>query len=311
MNQRAVHAVTGAFGFSGKYLAARLLRAGRKVVALTNSPHRANPFGGAVQARPLAFDQPDSLAESLRDVEVLYNTYWVRFHNPRFTHDDAVRNTRVLFQAAEKAGVERIVHISIANPDENSPLTYYRGKGYLERDLQASGLSHAILRPAVLFGLEGILINNLVWALRRMPVFGIFGDGSYHMQPIYVDDLAALMCEQGASRENVILNAIGPEDFSYAEWMRKLSEILGRKRFFLSVPPWLGYWGSRLVGRFMGDIFVTREEITALMADLLHVPGALPTGTTRLTDWARDNVARLGVRYANEMARRQDRTAAY
>jgi NADH dehydrogenase len=311
MSQRFVHAVTGAFGFSGKYLAARLLRAGQKVVTLTNSPDRANPFGGAVQIRPLAFDRPDALAESLKDVEVLYNTYWVRFAHSRFTHADAVRNTRVLFQAAAQAGVERIVHISIANPDEHSPLSYYRGKGCLERTLQESGLSHAILRPAVLFGLEGVLINNLVWALRRTPFFGIPGDGSYHMQPIYVDDLAALMLEQGASRQNAVLHALGPEAFSYAQWVRKLSAILGRRRFFFPVPSWLACWGSALIGKVMGDIFATHEELTALMADLLHVPGAVPTGTTRLTDWARDNIARLGVRYTRETARRRDRISAY
>ncbi|MDR2075577.1 MAG: NAD(P)H-binding protein [Desulfovibrio sp.] len=311
MHQRTVHAVTGAFGFSGKYLAARLLRAGRKVVTLTNSPDRANPFEGAVLVRPLAFDQPDALVESLRDVEVLYNTYWVRLSHPRLTHADAVRNTEVLFRAAGRAGVERIVHISIANPDEQSPLAYYRGKGYLERVLKESGLSYAVLRPAVLFGLEGVLINNLVWALRRMPVFGIFGDGSYHMQPIYVDDLAALMFDQGASRENVILHALGPEDFSYAQWLRTLCGILGRKRLLLPVPSWLGYWGSVLLGRFMGDVFVSRDELAALTADLLHVPGVAPTGTTRLSEWAKDNIARLGVRYANETARRRDRVSAY
>jgi NADH dehydrogenase len=311
MSQRFVHAVTGAFGFSGKYLAARLLRAGRKVVTLTNSPDRANPFGGAVQARPLAFDQEDALVESLKDVEVLYNTYWVRFADSRFTHADAVRNTLLLFRAAGQAGVERIVHISIANPDEHSPLPYYRGKGCLERALRESGLSHAILRPAVLFGLEGVLINNLVWALRRTPFFGIPGDGSYHMQPMYVDDLAALMLEQGASRRNAVLHALGPEDFSYAEWLRKLSAILGRRRFFFPVPARVACWGSALVGRVMGDVFATREEITALMADLLHVPGAAPTGATRLTDWAGENIARLGIRYANETARRRDRVSAY
>jgi NADH dehydrogenase len=311
MNQRSLHAVTGAFGFSGKYLTARLLQAGREVVTLTNSPGRANPFGGAVAVRPLGFDQPEALGAALKDVQVLYNTYWPRFSLPGQTHADAVRNTMVLFRAAAEAGVERIVHISIANPDENSPLPYYRGKGQLERVLQESGLSYAILRPAVLFGLEGVLINNLIWALRRAPVFGILGNGSYNMQPIHVDDLAALMFEQGESREKAVIQALGPEDFSYVEWIRKLSGILGRRRLLFPVPSWLGRWGALLLGRLMGDIFVAPEEIAALMGDLLHVPGAVPTGTTSLTGWAAENITRLGLRYTNETARRRDRVSAY
>ncbi|MDR1360314.1 MAG: NAD(P)H-binding protein [Deltaproteobacteria bacterium] len=311
MNQRSLHAVTGAFGFSGKYLAARLLRAGRQVVTLTNSPGRANPFGGAVPVRSLDFARPEALTADLKDVQVLYNTYWPRFSLPGHSHADAVRNTMVLFKAAEEAGVERIVHISIANPDENSALSYYRSKGYLERVLRESGLSYAILRPAVIFGLEGVLLNNIIWALRYAPVFGIPGNGAYGMQPIHVDDLAALMLEQGQSREKAVIQALGPEDFSYAQWIRKLSAILGRRRLLFPMPVWLGYWGALLLGKFMGDIFVTREELAALTGDLLHVPGALPTGTTRLSEWIMENIAGLGLRYTNETARRRDRSAAY
>ncbi|MDR2161262.1 MAG: NAD(P)H-binding protein [Desulfovibrio sp.] len=311
MSARARHAVTGAFGFSGKYLAARLLKAGRQVVTLTNSPGRPHPFSNAVEVRPLAFDRPGVLAEALQDVQVLYNTYWVRFPHHLFTHANAEDNTLALFRAAKDAGVERVVHVSVANADERSPLPYYSGKGRLERALRESGMSHAILRPAVIFGLEDVLINNIVWTLRRMPVIGVFGDGSYRMQPIYVDDLAALLCEQGGSRADATLTALGPEDFTYREWLRRLSAIIGRKRLFLPLPFWLGYPASMLVGKLMGDVFVTRDEIRGLMAGLLHVPGALPAGTTHLTDWARENADRLGIRYANEMARRLDRNRAY
>jgi len=123
--------------------------------------HRNNPFGGRVQAFPFNFGRPEKLAESLRGVAVLYNTYWVRFHHKTFTYADAIRNTKVLFEAANAAGVRRIVHVSITNPSEDSPLEYFRGKAHLERVLQKSGLSYAILRPSVLFGKEDILINNI------------------------------------------------------------------------------------------------------------------------------------------------------
>ncbi len=304
------HAITGAFGYSGRYLAARLLAAGQPVITLTNSPHRAHSFGTRVRAFPLCFDCPDELARSLQGVEVLYNTYWVRFNHRDFTHADAVRNTLSLFDAARRAGVRRVVHVSITNPSEGSPLEYFSGKARLERALSESGLGYAILRPTVLFGREDILINNIAWALRRFPCFAVFGDGSYRLQPIFVDDLAELAVTQGAARENRIINAIGPETFTYRELVAAVGAAIGRSRPIVGVSPALGYALSRMIGWNVGDTFVTREEIAGLMAGLLCVDTP-PTGTTRLTEWMRTHRDSLGRRYASELARRQDRLTAY
>ena len=154
---------------------------------------------GKVRAFPLPFDEPDKLAAILDGVDVLYNTYWVRFNHRKFTHGEAVKNTLILFEAARRANVRRVVHVSITNPAEDSPLEYFSGKARLEATLRESGLSYAILRPTVLFGREDILINNIAWALRRFPFFAIFGDGSYRLQPVHVDDLAELAVEEGAA----------------------------------------------------------------------------------------------------------------
>jgi len=305
-----LHVVTGAFGFSGKYIARRLLDAGHPVRTLTNSTGRRNPFGGAVEVRPLDFEHEDRLAEGLRGAKVLYNTYWVRFNYAGFQHSTAVENTLTLFRAAKKAGVSRVVHVSITNPSEDSKLEYFRGKARLERALIESGLSYAILRPAVLFGREDILINNIAWTLRKFPVFFIFGNGEYHLQPIYVDDLAKLAVQQGRCNENKIINAIGPETFTYRRLARTLAEILGKRRLFVSVPPCIGYLGGSVIGWFLRDKMFTREEIEGWMADLLHVD-APAAGETKLTDWARQHADQLGMRYASEMARRRNRSEAY
>ena len=310
MTDVPIHAVTGAYGYSGKYIAQRLLYEGHPVITLTNSLSRYNPFGDRIKALPFHFDQPDLLTEQLRGVAVLYNTYWVRFNHRLFKHADAVRNTLALFEAAKKAGVQRIVHVSITNPSEDSPLEYFRGKAVLEKALVASGVSCAILRPAVLFGKEDILINNIAWALRRLPVFGVFGDGQYRLQPLYVDDLAGLAIEQGKKRENIVINAIGPESFTYRELVAKIGQLIGKERPVISVPPWFGYAVGWLLGSLVGDVVVTKEEIEGLMADLLHVD-ALPAGRTVLTDWIRSHADTLGRTYTSELARRKDQVSAY
>jgi nucleoside-diphosphate-sugar epimerase len=306
MDSEDVHVVTGAFGYSGRWIARRLLDRGYTVRTLTNS-RQPGPFGDAVSVAPFHFDEPEKLIDSLRGARVLYNTYWVRFNHRNFTFADAIRNTRSLFDAARRAGVERIVHVSITNPSLQSPLEYFRGKAEVEEALRTSGVSCAILRPAVLFGElpeESILINNIAWMLRRLPVLGVFGKGDYRLRPIHVGDLADLAVEQGASRENVVVNAVGPETFTYRELVNTLGEIIGHQRPMMPTPPWLGYLASRALGMVVGDVIVTRDEITGLMGSLLWVD-APPAGSTRLTDWAKLYANELGRRYASELARRR------
>lgn len=306
----ATHVVTGAFGYTGKYITERLLAAGVSVRTLTNSPNRANPFGDLVAVHPFHFDQPDRLAASLEGAEVLYNTYWVRFNHRLFTHAEAVRNTLTLFEAAKHAGVRRIVHTSITNPSEDSPLEYFSGKAVLERALRESGMSHAILRPTVIFGREDILINNIAWTLRRFPVFGVFGDGNYRLQPIHVEDFAGLAVEQAERTENATIDAIGPETFSYRELVKTIGAIIGYPRPVVSVPKWFGYRAGWIIGQWTGDVTITRDEIEGLMADLLYTTSP-PAGKTRLTEWTREHADTLGRRYASEVARRVDRKREY
>ncbi len=303
MSDIGIHAVTGGLGFTGRHIAARLLAAGVPVRTLTNSPRRPDPFGGRMAVLPLAFDRPAALAESLRGVKVLYNTYWVRFNHRRFAHAEAVDNTLRLFEAARAAKVRKVVHVSITNPAADSPLEYFRGKALLEERLRRSGLAWTILRPAVLFGDEDVLINNIAWMLRRFPVFGVFGDGTYRLQPIYVDDLARLAVAAGADPGSRLVNAIGPETWRYRDLVAAIGAAIGKPRRIVSVPPGIGYWVGRAVGAAVGDVVVTRQEIEGLMAGLLHVDDR-HAGTTRLSAWCRENADRLGTRWASELGRR-------
>jgi len=302
--------VTGAYGYSGRYIAARLLERGREVHTITNSPNRANPFPGRVTASPFHFDDRPKLIKTLRDADVLYNTYWVRFNYGAFRQSQAVDNTIKLFSAAREAGVRRIVHVSITNPSEQSDLEYFRGKARLERELKESGLSYAILRPAILFGKEDILVNNIAWVLRRFPLFGVFGDGLYRMQPIFVDDLAELAVREGERTTATIIDAIGPETFTFRGLVKSIGQIISKPRPIVSLPPALGYLVASIIGRFVGDVFLTRQEIAGLMRGLLATSSP-PAGKTKLTDWAKAHADELGAKYSSELARRKNRTEAY
>jgi NADH dehydrogenase len=309
-NVKNIHAVTGAFGYSGRYIASRLLDDGHEVITLTSSVHRRSNLVDKVRAIPLDFGRPNELAGALDGVSTLYNTYWVRFNHRLFNHVDAVANSKILFEAAKKAGIERVVHISITNPSMDSPLSYFRGKAEVELALKNSGLSYAILRPAVLFGKEDILINNIAWALRRFPFFGLFGDGSYSLCPIYVEDLAAAAVHYGMARECAVIDAIGPETFTYRELVETVGRIIGANKPLVGLPGWLGWLTGKLIGAMHRDVMITMDEVRGLTSDLLRVDSR-PLGTTRLTEWAQVHRETLGRHYTSEMARRNDRLGAY
>jgi len=296
------YAVTGAFGYTGQYITRHLLAKGKSVITLTGHPDRPNPFGGQVKAFPFNFDNSTALASSLKGVDVLYNTYWVRFSYKKTTFEQAIKNSKTLIDAAKLAGIRRFVHISITNPSLNSPLPYFRGKAELEQYLQNSGLSYAILRPTVVFGREDILLNNIAYLLRRFPLFMIPGSGAYRLQPIFVEDLAKLAVWVGNRNENVIMDAIGPETFTFTELVQIIHALVGSRAWIVSLPPGLALFLSRLVGLLVNDVVLTRDEMTGLMDNLL-VTNSPPAGKTQFSEWAKENVQFLGAKYASELER--------
>jgi NADH dehydrogenase len=297
-----MNAVTGAFGYTGKYITRQLLSLGEPVITLTGHPDQPNEFGSSVKAFPFRFDDPEAMAKSLAGVRVLYNTYWIRFDRGARTHETAVANTRALIRAAELAGVERVVHVSITNPDLASPLEYFRGKAILEEEIRKARFSSAILRPTVLFSVEDILINNIAFLLRKLPLFIIPGTGEYRLQPIFVEDLARIAVEAAHSSDNAVIDAVGPKIYSFEELVRLLAQAVRSRAVIAHASPGLSLAAMRILGTILHDVVLTRDELNGLMANLL-ISRSAPTGATCLSRWLLDNASLLGTRYASELAR--------
>lgn len=294
-------AVTGAFSYSGKYIAKRLLEKGEEVITLTNHPNRPNPFNGKIKAFPLDFNNPAELENILRGVDVLVNTYWVRFDKDTNTQPKAVENTKALVHAAVQAGVKRIVHISIANPSADSHLPYYWGKAANEKAVIESGIPYAILRPTVLVGGgEDILINNIAFLLRRLPFFFIPGDGSYGIQPVHVEDLADLAVQGVYSKENYAIDAVGPDSYTFKELVKLVGDTIGAKQLLISMPPRLALLAAQFLSLFVNDVILTPEEVDGLMANLL-VSKEPARGKIAFRDWLNENKENIGMKYASEL----------
>ncbi len=296
-----IDVVTGAFSYSGAAITTELQAAGRRVRTLTGHPERA-PAGTEVDVRPLSFDDPAELTRSLRGAHTLYNTYWVRFAHGHVDHDAAVANSRTLFEAAANAGVQRIVHVSITHPSLDSAYPYFRGKAQVERSLAETGVPHAIVRPAILFGGEGVLVNNVAWLLRHLPVFAVGGRGDYRVRGIHIDDLARLCVELGARNDTVVVDAVGPQSVTFRELVDAVRAAVGSRALVVPVPGPVLTGLSKALSLVLRDTLLTRDEYLAMAEGLADSDGPA-TGTIVFTDWVAEHGPELGRRYANEMER--------
>jgi uncharacterized protein YbjT (DUF2867 family) len=293
--------VTGAFSYSGGAIARALLDSGRRVRTLTGHPGRA-PADSPIEIRPLDFGDEPGLVASLSGARTLYNTYWVRFAHGRIDHDLAVANSALLFRAAERAGVERIVHVSITHPSLDSPMPYFSGKARVEAALVETGVSYAVVRPAILFGGDGVLLNNIAWLLRHLPVFAIGGRGDYRVRGIHVDDLAQLCVAKGSEKSDSVTDAVGPERPTFLELVTSIKEVVASRSRLIHVPGATLPLLSRAVGLVVRDVLLTRDEYRAMADGLADTEGPA-TGATALSDFLAQHGADLGLRYANEIER--------
>ena len=294
-------AVTGAFSFTGRAIAGRLLNEGREVVALVRRP-APHPVDSRVQTSLVSLDDPEELESALVGVDTVYNTHWVRFERGGVTYDLAMARIRRLLAAARRAGVRRIVHVSVVNASEGAPTAYFRAKARLENDVRASGLSYAIVRPTLTFGPRDILVNNLCWVLRRFPVFGIPGDGRYRLQPVHVEDVARIATQARQSTVDLETDAAGPEILTFDRFVRLLADAIHSRTWLIHAPSVLSLAASRAIGILVRDVMLTRDEVTELTHSLL-VSDQPPGGTISLGTWAADHAPDLGREYHSELDR--------
>ncbi len=294
--------VTGSFGYIGKYITQELVKSGRSVRTITTHPNKPNPFGGEVESFPYNFNNPDLLTASLEGCNCLFNTYWIRFNYNQWTFTKALENTRILFNCAKKAGINKIVHISVTNPSESDVLPYYKGKAIQEKMVKESGIPWCIIRPTLVFGKEDILVNNIAWTIRTFPIVPIFGKGKYKVQPIFVGDLASLAVDYSNSSKLETLDAIGPETFEYKGFLQLLSAELNRHIYLMHISPNLGIILGKMIGMFLKDIILTKDELRGLMANKL-ISNQKPNGHTYLSQWISENKKIIGKQYTSELKR--------
>ena len=294
-----IDVVTGAFSYTGRAIAERLLASAREVRTLSRTPA---PSGSRIESFPLQFEDEDALVYALEGADVLYNTYWIRFERGTATFERAVANTRVLLAAARRARVRRVVHVSVTRADERSAFPYFRAKAAVERAVESSGLSYAIVRPTWVYGRGDILVNNVAWLLRRLPLLLLPSGDGYRVQPIALSEVAELCVAAGASSGDERLDAAGPEVLMFGDVVGIVRAAVGSRARIVRVPPPLAAAAARLVDVAVDDVLITRDELEALRANLL-TSDEPPRGRASFAVWIARHGHELGLTYASELAR--------
>lgn len=297
-----MNVVTGSFGYIGKYITKELLARGQKVKTVTTHPEKPNPFGDQVEAIPYNFENPDLLKEYLSGIDTLFNTYWVRFNYRHWSFDKALENTKILFNCAKEAGVRKIVQISVTNPLVHDELPYYAGKALQEKALIELDASYAIVRPTLVFGKEDILVNNIAWTIRKFPLVPIFGSGTYKVQPVFVEDLASISVKASRSKSPQIIDAIGPEIYTYKDFLQLIAKELNRRVIFFHTSPAIGIMLGKIISRFVKDVVLTEDELRGLMLNKL-TSDQKPNGKTKFSDWLHQHRLSVGTQYTSELER--------
>jgi nucleoside-diphosphate-sugar epimerase len=297
--------VTGAFSYTGSYIAERLVQEGRMVRTLTRRP-RPEQGSSRIEVVPYRWES-DALVRALEGAGTLYNTYWIRLTRGQTSFDEAVRNSRLLFDSAKHAGVQRIVHVSITKANQAPHLSYFAGKAEVEASLRESGVSYAVVRPTVVYGREDVLINNIAWLLRRIPIFVIAGSGDYRVRPVHVDDVARICVEAARSREDFTIDAVGPENMTFEEMVRYIRSAVGSRSIIVHSPRWVLLTIARFLRIVLRDELMSAEELRGLMAELIATDGPA-TSEVSFLEWIHKNRETLGRSYVSEMKRNYRRS---
>jgi uncharacterized protein YbjT (DUF2867 family) len=297
-----VHVVTGAFSFTGAYVAHALLERGERVRTLSRRHDPGHRLAGQVEFGRLQFEDQEALRRDLTGAATLFNTYWVRFPRRDVTWRTVLENTRTLLRAARAAGVGKVVQFSVSNASETSQYGYFRAKALAERELRDSGLAHAILRPTLVFGHGELLLNNIAWMLRRSPLFFVPTGGEYATQPVSVEEVAELAVELAGLSDDVERDAAGPAVYSFADLVAAVRQAIGARSRLVRCPPAVVVAAARAASVLSGDVLVRRDELGGLRDGLL-VSRQPPLGTTRLDDWLTGEADTLGRSFVSERRR--------
>ena len=273
--------VTGATGFVGRRVVARLTAAGYAVRCLVRPAYKERQLPPGVSVHMVAGDLADAAAlrVALQDVDIIIHLagIWTECGARTF---EAVnyQGTLNLLEAALEVGARRVIFASYPTADRNSAFAFLRSKGMAEEAIKSCGLSFTILRPSLVYGADDYLTTNIATVLKSIPfIFPVIGDGQTRFQPLWVEDLATCIerCLTNPKTTGHTFALGGPAYLTINDMLDIIARTLHahRRKVFVRAP--LARTAAEWMERVMPHPLLTTTTVDLLGVDTTTELGAV------------------------------------
>ncbi|MCK5125484.1 MAG: complex I NDUFA9 subunit family protein [candidate division Zixibacteria bacterium] len=233
-------AVLGASGFIGSSLVLYLMQLGNKLHLLINETDPGiTSLRGQVQTFNGSINNIDALNSCFEGCDAVYHLVGIIAETrSKSFQKTVIEGTQDVVRAAKNAGVKKIYYLSALGAEENADSKYHQSKWYVEQAIIESGLDYTIFRPSVVFGPGDKFINQIIKMVRYSPLIPVIGDGLYKLQPVYVEELCAVMADAARRTESSkqIYEIGGAEQLTYMEIVDIIKRVTGIKKTAMHIP---------------------------------------------------------------------------
>ena len=278
--------VFGGTGFLGRRIVRHLRYREFSVRIASRHPDRGHRLFGPddPQLKSVEADVHDerSVADALAGAYGVVNAVSLYLERGQETfHSVHVEAAQRVAAQAQRAGVERLVHVSGIGADRASPSRYIRKRGEGELAVRAAFADALFVRPAVVFGPDDAFLTTILKLLKRLPIYPMFGTGQTRLQPAYVEDVAEAIVRAAQRTETnaITFECGGPRIYTYEEVLRTIARETGLKRILIPVP--FGAWKALAwIAEMMPSPPITRNQVELMQVD--NVPSSEMPGFGQL-----------------------------
>ena len=290
----ALVTVFGGGGFVGRYVVEALLRRGARVRIAERSPKnayylKAQANLGQITYVPADITQPETLTAAIAGADAVINLVG-SFVDMQRLHVEGAQN---IAEAAARAGVKSLVHMSAIGANAQSKSAYGRTKGEGEDAVRKAFPKAVIVRPSIVFGREDAFINRFAALIRALPIVPIIG-GKTRFQPVFAGDVghavAALVADP-AAHGGKTYELGGPQILSMRQMNEWIATQTGRSPLFIDVPDVAAAALATLTGWLPGAP-ITRDQWIMLQSDNIVSAKARDLSTLGVSATPLDAVAR-------------------
>ena len=268
--------VTGATGYIGRHLVARLVAQEERPRCLVRNISRAANIlpAGKIEFVKGDTTSPATLETAVQGIDTIVHTAFITADHKQSAGNQYeatnVQGTANLIKEAKKAGVKRIIVLSGLGTRPDQPGSYMQGRYRAEQMVKESGLDWTIIQPSVLFGRDAPFIKGLTDLIRTSPVVPLIGGGKVMFQPIYVEDVVTVILNvlhEPERTKDKTYTIGGPAYYSFTQIIDALLHAMHKRRIKAPAPTPLVGVGAAVMEAVLPKPPLTKAAMTLFTFD--------------------------------------------